>query len=129
MARDQLDVIERVGYSPARFIWIHTNAEPDFSLHLELARRGCWIEYDGIGSNPTDETYIAWILRVLDAGLGDHLLLSHDRGWYDPSQPGSQPLPFTYLSEAFLPKLAAAGVDEKTIRQLTVENPFNAFAR
>ena len=24
-----------------RFIWIHTQAEPDFELHLEMARRGC----------------------------------------------------------------------------------------
>ena len=66
----------------------------------------------------------------LDAGLGHRLLLSHDRGWYDPSQPsGGIPKPFTYLSGEFLPKLAAAGVDDKTIRQLTVVNPFAAFAR
>ena len=49
---------------------------------------------------------------MLDAGLGDRLLLSHDRGWYDPAQPGGgTPKPFTYLSEVFLPKLRAAGVD------------------
>lgn len=130
VVRDQLDVIERAGYTPDRFIWIHTNAEPDFNLHLELARRGCWIEYDGIGSQPADEQYVAWILRVLDAGLGDHLLLSHDRGWYDPAQPGGgAPRPYTWLNEVFLPRLAEAGVDAATIRRLTCDNPFRAFAR
>ena len=106
-------------------------AEPDFALHLELARQGCWIEYDAIGSDGfTDAWFIDAIRRVLDAGLGHRLLLSHDRGWYDPSQAGGGiPKPFTYLSEEFLPKLAAAGVDEETIRQLTVVNPFAAFAR
>lgn len=130
VARDQLDVIEGAGYAPERFIWIHTHAEPDFALHLELARRGCWIEYDGIGSDPADEVYVANILRVLDAGLGDHLLLSHDRGWYSPADAGGGvPRPYTYISEVFLPKLRQAGVDEATLRRLTHDNPFRAFAR
>ena len=131
VVREQLDIIEEIGYTPERFIWIHTQAEPDFDLHLEIARRGAWIEYDGIGGEEeTDEDYIQNILRVLDAGLGDRLMLSHDRGWYDPAQPGGgTPRPFTYISEQFLPKLQAAGVDEATVRQLTHTNPFRAFAR
>ena len=69
-------------------------------------------------------------LRLLEAGLGDHLLLSQDRGWYDPALPGGgEPKPYTYLSEKFLPKLQARGVDEEMIEQLTVNNPFRAFAR
>lgn len=131
VVRDQLDIIEEAGYSAGRFIWIHTQAEPDFALHLEALARGAWIEYDAIGSdNFRDELCIDLIRRVLDAGYGERLLLSHDRGWYDPSKPGGgTPRPFTYLSESLLPKLAAAGVDERTVRQLTHDNPFNAFAR
>jgi len=131
VVRDQLDIVEAAGYTLERFIWIHTQAEPDFDLHLEMARRGAWIEYDGIGGEEeTDEDYLERILRVLDAGLGDRLMLSHDRGWYDPAQPGGGvPRPFTYISEQFLPQLRAAGVDEATIRQLTHTNPFRAFAR
>jgi phosphotriesterase-related protein len=130
VVRDQLDIIEAAGYTARRYVWIHTQAEPDFELHLEMGRRGCWLEYDAVGSEAfTDEWFIEHILRLLDAGFGKQLLLSHDRGWYDPSQPAAKPQPFTYLSEVFLPKLAAAGVDDATIRQLTVENPFNAFAR
>jgi phosphotriesterase-related protein len=131
VVRDQLDVVEAAGYTPERFIWIHTQAEPDFELHLEIARRGAWIEYDGIGGEEeADEDYVQRILRVLEAGLGDRLMLSHDRGWYDPAQPGGgRPRPFTYISEQFLPQLQAAGVDEAAIRQLTHTNPFRAFAR
>jgi phosphotriesterase-related protein len=129
VVRDQLAIMEEVGYTPERFIWIHTQAEPDFDLHLEAARRGVWIEYDGIGGEP-DGAYIERILRVLDAGLGGRLLLSQDRGWYDPAQPGGgTPQPYTYLVEEFLPRLRAAGVDNATIRQLTHDNPFAAFAR
>ncbi len=129
VVRDQLAILEAAGYSPERFIWIHTQAEPDFALHLELARRGVWIEYDAIGALE-DTLFIRLITDVLDAGLGHRLLLSQDRGWYDPSRPGGgAPQPYTYLSRVFLPKLAAAGVDGATLRRLTAENPFSAFAR
>jgi phosphotriesterase-related protein len=128
--RDNLDLVERAGYTAGRFIWIHTQAEPDFALHLEMARRGCWLEYDNIGAPGTDEAHIRNILRVLEAGFGSRLLLSHDRGWYDPGQPGGgTPTPYTYLTETFLPQLRQAGVDETTARQLTQANPFEAFAR
>jgi phosphotriesterase-related protein len=126
---DQLEILEEEGYPLERFIWIHTQIEPDLDLHLDVARRGPWIEYDAIGSAP-DAFYVERITRVLEAGLGHRLLLSHDRGWYDPSQPGGGvPRPFTYISQNFLPRLGAEGVDEETIRQLTSTNPFRAFAR
>jgi phosphotriesterase-related protein len=128
VVRDQLDIIEAMGYAAERFIWIHTQAEPEFSLHLEMARRGAWLEYDAIGNQ--DETDLLNIQRLLDAGLGDRLLLSHDRGWYDPALPGGGvPKPFTYLPDQFLPKLRAAGAAESTIHHLTQANPYRAFAR
>jgi len=131
VVREQLKIIEDAGYNLERFIWIHTQAEPDFDLHVEIARRGAWIEYDAIGSDHlNDDFFLEHIQRVLDAGLGDRLLLSHDRGWYDPALPGGGvPKPFTYLNETFLPKLRQAGVDEPTLHQLTQSNPFRAFAR
>ncbi|MBI1277564.1 MAG: esterase [Anaerolineaceae bacterium] len=130
VAHDQLDVIEQAGYTPERFIWIHTQMEDDFNIHLEIARRGAWIEYDAIGDFRTDEEYINWICRLIDAGFHDHLLLSQDRGWYDPSQIGGGVFkPYTYISDVFLPKLRTAGIDEAIIRQITHTNPFRAYAR
>ena len=131
VVRDQLDVFEEMGHTPERFIWIHAQAEPDFELNLEMGRRGVWISYDAIGGDDSDDgMYIERIRRMLDAGLGDRLILSHDRGWYDPAQPGGgAPRPFTYISERFLPKLRAAGMDDETIHQLICDNPFRAFAR
>ncbi len=128
VVRDQLDIIESLGYTAERFIWIHSQAEEDFPLHLEMAGRGAWLEYDWIGNQ--DEKDIGNIQRLLAAGFEDRLLLSQDRGWYDPALPGGgTPKAYTYLSEEFLPKLRAAGVTEAVIRQLTQTNPFKAFAR
>jgi phosphotriesterase-related protein len=131
VVRDQLEIVEAVGLPTNRFIWIHTQSEPDLDLHLEVARRGAWLEYDAIGHEDLDDAFsVERVRRVLDAGLGDHLLLSQDRGMYDPAQPGGgTPKPYTYLAEQFLPRLRTAGVDDATIRQLTEANPFAAFAR
>lgn len=126
---DQLDIIEAAGYDPARFISIHTQEEPDRAMHLAVARRGAWIEFDSIGRTE-DDLLIELIHHVLDAGFGDQLLLSHDRGWYDPAQPGGgEPKPYSHLSEVLIPKLMQSGINQKTIVQLTHDNPFNAFAR
>jgi phosphotriesterase-related protein len=132
VVRDQLDIIEAMGYTPERFIWIHTQEEPNFDLHLEIGRRGAWLEYDAIGNadSENDDYYMQHILSILDADLGDRLLLSQDRGWYDPALPGGGvPSPYTYLTDRFLPKLRVAGVDEATVRQLTHINPYRAFTR
>jgi phosphotriesterase-related protein len=131
VVREQLDIIEAVGGRADRFIWIHTQAEPDASLHLEIARRGAWIEYDAIGSDEYDDAFfVERVRRVLDADLGGHMLLSQDRGMYDPAQAGGgTPRPYTYLSETFVPALRSAGVDGDTIARLTRTNPFQAFAR
>lgn len=126
---DQLDIIAAEGGDVSRFISIHSQAEPDFGLNLAVAERGAWIEYDNIGW-VADEELLPRVLGALEAGRGAQMLLSHDMGWFDPAQPGGGvPKPYTHLSEVFLPRLRAAGVDEATIVQLTHDNPFEAFAR
>lgn len=126
---DQLDIIEAEGGRADRFISIHTQEEKDFGLNIAVAQRGAWIEYDHVG-RAKDEAVSELILRALQAGLGEQLLLSHDRGWYDPALPGGgTPTPYTHLSDVMLPMLRAAGVEEAMIRRLTVTNPFEAFGR
>ncbi len=126
---DQLEILAAAGLGAERFIWFHTQAEPDVALHAEVARRGAWLEYDAIGSDgDSDEVYLGHIKRMVAAGFGDQLLLSHDRGWYDPAQAGGgTPRPLTYISEVFLPKLAPLG--SEWVERLTRDNPFRAFAR
>jgi phosphotriesterase-related protein len=131
VVREQLAILDTLGFPPQRFVWIHTQAETDVALHAEIARRGAWLEYDAIGSDDfTDEFFVDRVVRLLEAGLGDRLLLSQDRGQYDPAQrDGGTPRPFTYLVDTFLPKLQSAGVDDATVAQLIRINPFDAFAR
>ncbi|WP_196260756.1 phosphotriesterase family protein [Pelagibacterium limicola] len=129
VAMQQLDIIEQEGYSASRFIWIHTQEEPDLSFHDEAVSRGAWIEYDHVSRSP-DEDVKSLILQALEKGYGGNLLVSHDLGWFDPALPkGGNQRPYTHLSDVMLPLLKASGVDEETLGLLTMENPFRAFAR
>jgi phosphotriesterase-related protein len=114
---------------------VHAHAEPDFELHLRALRRGAWLEYDAIGGRP-DPLFVDLVRRVLDAGFAHRLLLSQDVvGWRagapgggnrdDSGRPRRR---YAYLLTDFLPALRAAGVDETTVRRLTVENPQGLFA-
>jgi phosphotriesterase-related protein len=132
VALGQLELLETLGVPLERFIWFHTNREPDFRFHLEAARRGAWIEYDGIGRPPPkggpDEMYVDLVLRALDAGLGDRLLLSHDRLGYDPATRNVWEPSYDFMNKVFVPKLATARVGGDTIKQITHDNPFRAYA-
>ncbi len=129
VAMQQLDIIESEGCPTDRFIWIHTQIEPDLGLHDEAVRRGAWIEYDHVGRDP-DGDVRDLILRAIKAGHLQNLLVSHDLGWFDPALPaGGTQRPYTHLSDTMLPLLRAAGIDEATLTQLTHDNPFRAYSR
>ncbi|NKM58977.1 esterase [Rhizobium anhuiense] len=126
---DQLDVIEAEGYRADRFISIHTQEEKDFAYNVAVAERGAWIEYDHVGRSEDNEV-ADLVIKVLEAGCGGRLLLSHDRGWFDPALPmGGTPKPYTHLSTVLLPELKRRGVDDRILMRLTHDNPFEAFAR
>jgi phosphotriesterase-related protein len=127
-AVQQVDILESI--DPAiRFIWVHAQNESNRNIHLQLAARGAYIEFDSVGWNPgQDSTYIVAIKNLLAAGHGDRILLSHDAGWYRPGETnGGTQMPFTYLIDTFIPKLRDAGVDDATIRMITQTNPVRAF--
>jgi phosphotriesterase-related protein len=132
-ARQEMDVLEAEGMDLGRFIWVHANAEAGRVEHLEAVKRGAFVEFDAIGAPFADQTQlIEYILALMEADYTDHILLSHDAGWYQPGRPGGQPeggiRGFTALITDFIPALKQHGVPDETIRQLTWINPAEAFS-
>ena len=47
-AMAELDLLEADGVPPSAFIWVHAQSERDDTFHVRAARRGAWVEFDGI---------------------------------------------------------------------------------
>ena len=47
-AMAELDLLDAAGVPPSAFIWVHAQSERDDTFHLRVARRGAWVEFDGI---------------------------------------------------------------------------------
>jgi phosphotriesterase-related protein len=134
LALSQMEILEAAGLDLGRFVWVHANLEPDSEFHLEAARWGVYIELDAVGAEwQSQSAMVDQTLALIEAGHTEKILLSHDAGWYDPSQPDGQPQEggirgYTALVEEFIPALRARGVTDDLIQTITVSNPFRAFA-
>jgi len=124
----QLEVLEEAGADPARVVIGHSDSYPVLDHWLAIVERGASIECDFLGMSFTpmerrgEPRVIELVLRLLERGFGDRILLSQDV--CDNSQltfyGGNG---YTYLQETFLPRLRERGVSVAEIDRITVENP------
>jgi phosphotriesterase-related protein len=125
-ASQEVAVLQGMEIKPSAFVWVHAQAEQYFQNYVEAAKLGVWISLDGIGWG-VDE-YVERVLFAKENGFLDHVLISHDAGWYDPSKPnGGDFQPFTTIFETLMPALNAKGFEESDWKILLVENPKSAF--
>lgn len=109
------------------FIWVHAQNEKNLSLHLQAARAGAWVEFDGINEK-SHQPHLDAVMYLWRAGFGRQLLISQDSGWYRVGEPGGGRFNgYTYLIEKFVPSLRAAGLSEGDVRTLLVINPTRAL--
>lgn len=125
----QLDILEQEGVDPGRVIVGHTDTVPDPDYPLQLARRGCWVELDGFG---TDTGYdmqraIGYLKALGEAGFLGSVLLSQDVFLRDHLRAhGGEG--YAYLASTLRPRLAEEGFTAGEIRQLTEANPQAALS-
>ena len=127
-AVEQLAVLESAGVHPSAWIWIHAQAEKDLAQHARAAKRGAWISFDGVAPD-TVANHAERVVRLRDAGLLNHVLVSQDAGWYNVGEPrGGKVRPFDTVFTALIPALRARGVTAPEIETLFVDNPAKAFS-
>lgn len=132
---DQLHLLMDAGVDPARIIIGHLDSrlhQENVDEHREIGRLGAYIQYDGVGhayystlSNtqfPFDEERIWAIQQLLDWGLGDRILLSHDtcRKRHLKAHGGCG---YDHVVSHFVPMLDNAGISRQAINAMLIENP------
>lgn len=142
----QLDLLEAGGAEPRACAIGHVCclADPGTRVARALARRGAFVAFDRLSRQEqwvSDQDRIVAIRALLDAGYEDRILFSSDYGGTLNAATGERnsytgPLHardggpgYARVVSLFLPKLRRAGVDEATIRRITIDNPrrFLAF--
>jgi phosphotriesterase-related protein len=124
----QLTILEDEGLDPARVVIGHTDSWPRIEYWREIVKRGATLEADFLGMNFTpleragEPKVIELIKTLLSEGYEKQIMLSQDV-CHDSQLLSYGGSGYTYLQKTFLPRMLAAGVDQKTIDQITIKNP------
>ncbi len=140
VGEQQLAIFEDEGVDPDRVCIGHSNDSLDIDYLTGIMKRGAWIGLDrypgGRGpGNPNWEERTETLWRLIDAGYGDRIMISHDwqvsihiaskemqeqRHQYNPDG-------FLFISRYVLPRLRELGATDAVLDQITVDNPRRFF--
>lgn len=136
VALEQLVIFEDEGADLSRVVVGHCDSHPYLDYYLRLVERGVKLSFDNIGSATTlghkptgrhHERLVDLIVRLIDRGHADRILLSHDicesfqLTYY--GGPG-----FGFLADHFLPMLWDRGVPRDVTDGITIGNPRRMLA-
>jgi phosphotriesterase-related protein len=118
-ALEQLDILEDAGVKPDRVVIGHLGNLIDPSVYVQkmICKRGAFVGFDRQGKD-TDEQQVPLVMALIEAGFADHLMFSSD------ASSG-----YAKTLTSFIPRLKAAGADERVLHRIMVDNPrrFLAF--
>lgn len=141
LALELLDLLEREGADPRKVVLCHLDSSgfEDWEVHLEIVRRGAYVEYDAWGWNDyfslqrgdgflNDLTRLQYVKRLIDAGFTDRLLLSQDiAAKYRLQRYGGHG--YSYLLRFGIPMMLAFGISRNAIDTMLNENPVEMLKR
>jgi phosphotriesterase-related protein len=139
----QIDTYLNAGVAPEHICVGHlTDIGPDMDPGWQslraLGQRGAFLGFDTLVQDYTrfsslnftvipDADRVQMILAALDAGFEDQILFSTDFS-YRPQLKTNWGAGLSSILHDFVPKLMYAGVDEKTIRKIIIDNPRRLLA-
>lgn len=134
----QQKILTDAGVPAHRIIIGHSCGSDDHRYHMGLARGGSYLGFDrfGIEALFPDAKRVASLVKMIRAGAGDRLVISHDSVWCWKGQPfppgmleqiGDDAFNPTYFERKIIPKLREAGISDEQIERLVVDNPRRFF--
>lgn len=132
-----LDLVESVGVDPRFVTLCHMGPSgSDFTYQSELAKRGAFIQYDMIGMEvfyadqgvqcPSDDDNARYLMKLVEAGFADNLLISQDVFLKSLLRRNGGP-GYAHILQFFVPRLKRHGANNDLIAQLIQVNPRRMF--
>ena len=123
-AVETIETLLQEGVDPDKIIIGHQDLIDDSDYHLSLLKYGVNIAFDTCGkvAYMADEVRARNAKKIVEAGYGDHLVLSNDisRHTYFTTFGGSG---YLAVMGSVVPLMREEGLDEDTIRKFLVDNP------
>lgn len=125
MGYEQIEYLVSLGVKPERVCLSHMDRNPDFWEHRRIATTGAYLGYDCPGKIKygPDELRNHVLRRLIDAGLGQRILLGNDLGRpsYWRHYGGGPGLDFVLTK--YIPRLRDEGFTKKEVDDLLKHNP------
>jgi phosphotriesterase-related protein len=123
-ALEQLDLFESMGVNPARVAIGHLGGlnDPKVEVQRSICKRGAFVCFDRQGG-PGDAAQVKMVMALLEAGFADNLLFSSDLSSGGNQLKRNGGPGYAKTVTVFAPKLREAGMDEKTLHGILVDNP------
>jgi len=121
------EILEEENLPFDNFIWVHADAKMDIPLILEVAKKGMWIEFDGIAGAENYEKYPPGIKKLLEENLIDQLLFGQDSGSFKIKENREENniqniRPYATFFDKFVPYCVKEGIDQELINKVITEN-------
>ena len=131
MGMEMLDILEEEGADLSKVAVGHSDRNADPYYHLQLAKRGAYVQFDGPGKVKyyPDSTRVALIENLLEHGYVEQLLISGDMGRQSYLHAYGGGPGFRYILTKFIPRLQDEGIDQKVIDTIFLENPARWLAQ
>lgn len=127
-AKEELRILTENNVAPVAWVWVHAQEEKDLQNHFEVAGKGGWVSFDGIGKNSIEE-FAESLSRMKEKKLLHRVLISQDAGWYHVGEPnGGNFRNYNDIFELFIPALEKKGFLKEEINLMMIKNPSEAFA-
>lgn len=126
------------GVPAHRIIIGHSCGTSDHDYHMGLVRGGSYLGFDRFGLDMIhpDAERVASLLRLVEAGAGRNVVVSHDSVWcwrgrpFPPELGGAMAEVWnpTHFQTRIAPQLLAAGATQSQIDAFLVDNPRRFFS-
>ena len=134
----QAFLVER-GVPAHRIVIGHSCGTGDHAYHMKIAERGSYLGFDRFGLDmlQPDTERVAALLRLVRAGRGRQVVVSHDTVWCWRGEPIPSAEILSQMEKVWtpthfltriVPKLRDGGASESDIEALLVDNPRRFFA-